>query len=144
MDNILWTNYENETLIHFHKLSKVYKKRYQRAVDLHNSLYNIFKVLSVVSSTISATISWGIDINNFGSEDKIILLSITTVTAISAAIHNLYKFQERSTDYLKTAKTYAKIQNRVETIGNIHPEYRIPPLPFFKQFQIIEKNYRIV
>jgi hypothetical protein len=54
----MWGDYENETLIHNHKLSKVYKKRYQRAGDFNNSLYSFFGFLTVVSSCIASTISW--------------------------------------------------------------------------------------
>ena len=32
-----WRDYENETLIHNHKMAKIYKKRYQRATEFENS-----------------------------------------------------------------------------------------------------------
>ena len=54
-----WGNYENETLIHSHKMSKIYKKRYQRASDFYNSMYRLFGLITVVSSSIASTISWG-------------------------------------------------------------------------------------
>ena len=34
----MWNDYENDTLIHQHKMAKIYKKRYQRASDLNNTL----------------------------------------------------------------------------------------------------------
>ena len=54
----MWTDYENETLIHHHKMARLYKKRYQRASDFHNSLYRIFGLITVLTSTISSTISY--------------------------------------------------------------------------------------
>ena len=56
-----WGDYENETLIHNHKLAKVYKKRYQRASDFHNSLYRFFGLITVVSTAVASTITWGAD-----------------------------------------------------------------------------------
>ena len=50
---IAWGDYENETLIHNHKMSKIYKKRYQRASDFHNSLYRFFGLIPVVASTVA-------------------------------------------------------------------------------------------
>ena len=130
----MWGDYENETLIHNHKMAKVYKKRYQRAGDFNNSLYSLFGLITVVSSSIASTISWGAsDINN---DSKIILSTITTISAVSAAIQNFYKFKETSNMYFKTAKLYAKIQNKIESVGNIHPEYRTTePILFFKKIQ---------
>jgi hypothetical protein len=59
-----------------------------------------------------------------------------TISAVSAAIQNCYKFKENSNLYFKTAKLYAKIQNKIECIGNIHPEYRTTePIIFFKKIQ---------
>ena len=43
----MWSDFENETLIHNHKLTKIYKKRYQRASDFHNSLYNLLGIINV-------------------------------------------------------------------------------------------------
>ena len=43
----LWTEYEHDTLIHYHKTSTMYKKRYQRASDLYNSLHNLYDFLSL-------------------------------------------------------------------------------------------------
>ena len=54
----MWSDYENETLIHHHKMAKLYKKRYQRASSFHNSLYRFFGLITVISSTISSTITW--------------------------------------------------------------------------------------
>jgi len=56
---IVWGDYENETLIHNHKMAKLYKKRYQRASDLYNSLFSFFGLITVVSSSIATTLSWG-------------------------------------------------------------------------------------
>tara|TARA_Y100000817_G_scaffold113871_2_gene89206 strand:- start:4806 stop:5429 length:624 start_codon:yes stop_codon:yes gene_type:complete len=129
----MWGDYENETLIHNHKMAKIYKKRYQRAGDFNNSLYNLFGLITVVSSTIASTISWGKELD---SEEHIILSSITTISAISAAIQSFCKFQENSNTYFKTAKFYAKLQNKIEGVGNIHPEYRTKePILFFKKVQ---------
>ena len=58
-DKTIWGDYENDTLINRHKMSKIYKKRYQRASDFHNSLYRIFGLITVVASTVATTISWG-------------------------------------------------------------------------------------
>lgn len=130
----MWGDYENETLIHNHKMSKIYKKRYQRAGDCNNSLYNFFGLITVVTSSIASTISWRT--NDINGESKIILSSITTISAISAAIQNFYNFKETSNVYFKTSKTYAKIQNKIECVGNIHPEYRsTEPVTFFKKIQ---------
>ena len=53
---IVWGDYENETLIHNHKMAKLYKKRYQRASDLYNSLFSFFGLIAVVSSSIATTL----------------------------------------------------------------------------------------
>ena len=127
-----WRNYENETLIHNHKMAKSYKKRYQRAADLQNTLYRFFGLITVVSSTVASTLAWGIggndgsDINyDFESNEKDLLIcTITTISAVSAAIQNFYKFQENANNNITTAKAYAKLQNKIEIVGNIHPEYR--------------------
>lgn len=130
----MWGDYENETLIHNHKLAKVYKKRYQRAGDFNNSLYSLFGFVTVVSSCIASTISWSG--NKHSDEPDIFLSTMTTISAVSAAIQNFYKFKETSNLYFKTAKLYAKIQNKIECIGNIHPEYRTTePIIFFKKIQ---------
>lgn len=130
----MWGDYENETLIHNHKLAKVYKKRYQRAGDFNNSLYSLFGFITVVSSCIASTISWGTDQPEVGPD--IFLSTMTTISAVSASIQNFYKFKETSNLYFKTAKLYAKIQNKIECVGNIHPEYRtIEPIIFFKKIQ---------
>ena len=131
----MWGDFENETLIHHHKMSKIYKKRYQRAGDFHNSLYSLFGLITVISSTIATTISWGSDLDE-EQNHQLILSAITTTSAITAAIQNFYKFQENSNNYITTAKTYAKLQNKIEGVGNIHPEYRsISPHDFFKKIQ---------
>lgn len=138
-----WRNYENETLIHNHKMAKIYKKRYQRAADLQNSLYRFFGLITVVSSTVASTLSWGIGDNSSGSfmdeentDKKIIISTITTVSAVSAAIQNFYKFQENANNNITTAKAYAKLQNKIEIVGNIHPEYRkTNPTSFLKKIQ---------
>jgi len=129
----MWGDYENETLIHHHKMSKIYKKRYQRAGDFHNSLYSLFGLITVISSTVASTISWGSELDE---TERFILSTITTTAAITAAIQNFYKFQENSTNYITTAKTYAKLQNKIEGVGNIHPEYRkILPSELFEKVQ---------
>ena len=134
-EKIIWGDYENDTLINRHKMAKIYKKRYQRASDFHNSLYRFFGLITVVASTVATTISWGGD-EETSEKQQTILSSITTISAISAAIQNFYKFQENSNSYTTTAKAYATLQNEIESIGNIHPEYRtIKPQVFFKTIQ---------
>lgn len=142
--NSEWGDYENETLIHNHKLAKVYKKRYQRASDFHNSLYRFFGLITVVSTAVASTLSWGgyQEINqessssDLSNKQQVILSSIATISAVSAAIQNFYKFQENSNSYITTAKLYAKLQNKIESVGNIHPEYRsIKPKDFLKKIQ---------
>ena len=141
-----WGDYENETLIHNHKLSKVYKKRYQRASDFHNSLYRLFGLITVVATAVASTLSWGnmsdseiestSGDNILISKQQLILSSITTVSAVSAAIQNFYKFQENANNYITTAKSYAKLQNKIESVGNIHPEYRtVRPKDILKKIQ---------
>jgi len=132
-ESISWRNYENETLIHNHKMAKLYKKRYQRAADFENSLYRFFGLITVVSSTVASTLSWGIGSSNGsngGNSDEndsqqLLISSITTVSAVAAAIQNFYKFQENASNNIITAKAYAKLQNKIESVGNIHPDYRI-------------------
>lgn len=129
----MWSDFENDTLIHHHKMSKVYKKRYQRAGDLQNSLYSFWGLITVITSTMASTISWGVELD---SSKKFILSTVTTTAAVTAAIQNFYKFKETSNNYINTAKSYAKIQNRIEGVGNIHPQCRdISPSDFFKQIQ---------
>ena len=130
----MWGDYENETLIHNHKLAKVYKKRYQRAGDFNNSLYSLFGFITVVSSCIASTISWSG--NKASDEPDIFLSAMTTISAVSAAIQNFYKFKETSNLYFKTAKLYAKIQNKIECIGNIHEYRTTQPIIFFKKYKI--------
>jgi hypothetical protein len=132
VETISWRNYENETLIHNHKMAKIYKKRYQRAADFENSLYRFFGLITVVSSTVASTLSWGIGSNNGSSNDgdendsqQLLISSITTVSAVAAAIQNFYKFQENANNNIITAKAYAKLQNKIEAVGNIHPDYRV-------------------
>ena len=124
----IWTKDENETLIQYHKMAKMYKKRYQRASDFHNSLYRFFGLITVLTSTISSTISWGSD----NDEKKGYMFSlITTTSAISAAIQNFYKFQENSNEYTITSKAYSLLQNKIEGVGNILPGKRpMNPIEF--------------
>ena len=132
---IAWGDYENETLIHNHKMSKIYKKRYQRASDFYNSMYRLFGLITVVSSSIASTISWGSG-EDITPKQQVVLSSITTLSAISAAIQNFYKFQENSEVYIQTAKSYAKLQNKIEGVGNINPQHReIKPNIFLKKTQ---------
>jgi len=125
-----WRNYENETLIHNHKMAKSYKKRYQRAADVQNTLYRFFGLIAVVSSSVASTLAWGIGESSSSSfiDDEnnrsLIISTITTISAVSAAIQNFYKFQEKANNNITTAKAYAKLQNKIEIVGNIHPEYR--------------------
>ena len=131
----MWSDYENETLIHHHKMAKLYKKRYQRASSFHNSLYRFFGLITVISSTISSTITW-----NLKEEEKegVLLIIISTSAAISASIQNFYKFQENSNHFMITAKEYASLQNKIERIGNINPNHReIDPHETFEMIQTI-------
>tara|TARA_B100001115_G_C15693199_1_gene335717 strand:- start:133 stop:777 length:645 start_codon:yes stop_codon:yes gene_type:complete len=138
-NKVEWNDYENETLIHNHKMSKIYKKRYQRASDFHNSLYRLFGLITVVTSSVASTLSWGKNETDGSGEildDKFLISTIMTISAISAAIQNFYNFQENSNNYITTAKSYAKLQNKIESVGNIHPEYRIyKPHSFNKKIQ---------
>ena len=132
---IVWGDYENETLIHNHKMAKLYKKRYQRASDLYNSLFSFFGLITVVSSSIATTLSWGSG-DDISPNQQIILSGFTTVSALSAAIQNFYKFQENSEVYTITAKSYAKLQNKIEGVGNINPKHReVKPQAFLKKTQ---------
>ena len=129
----MWGDYENETLIHNHKIAKVYKKRYQRAGYFNNVLYNLFGIITIISSSIASTISWSITIDY---ESLFILSTIITISAISSVTQNFCNFKETSNICFKTAKVYAKIQNKIECVGNIHPEYRTTePVVFFKKVQ---------
>ena len=104
---IVWGDYENETLIHNHKMAKLYKKRYQRASDLYNSLFSFFGLITVVSSSIATTLSWGSG-DDISPNQQFILSGFTAVSALSAAIQNFYKFQEKSEIYTKTALIVVK------------------------------------
>ena len=85
-------------------------------------MYSLFGLLSILASTIASTISWSSETED--NKQPLVLSTITTISAITAAIQNFYKFQENSTNYITTSKSYAKIQNKIECVGNIHPEYR--------------------
>lgn len=142
-NTIQWTEYENDNLVHKHKTATMYKKRYQRASDFHNSLYRLFGLITVISSSIASTLSWNVDSSNDDGSDlneetnnSLIVSSMTTIAAISAAIQNFYKFQEISNKCTITAKLYGKLQNRIESVGNIHPDYRFQkPYTFNKKIQ---------
>jgi hypothetical protein len=131
-DISLWSEYENDTLIHYHKLSTIYKKRYQRASDLYNSLHNLFGIITVIASSIASTISWGDDIED---NKKILLTTVTTTSAVSSAIQNFYKFKETSEHLTSTAKNYSTLQNKIENLGNIEPSSRPSPFNLFTQLQ---------
>ena len=46
----------------------------------------------------------------------------------------MLKFQENANNNITTAKAYAKLQNKIEIVGNIHPEYRVSnPIAFLKK-----------
>ena len=93
----------------------------------------LFGLITVLTSTVSSTISWGSDLTD---KQSYILSMITTSSAISAAIQNFYKFQENSNDFIITAKSYALLQNKIERIGNIIPQNRqINPIEFFELIQ---------
>jgi len=136
-----WKEYENKTLVHNHRMAKIYKKRYQRAADFQNTLYRFFGLITVVSSTIASTLAWGMNSNDGSADDdsinnnkEVIVSMITTVSAVAAAIQNFYKFQENANNNITTAKAYAKLQNKIEIVGNIHPEYRVSnPSAFLKK-----------
>ena len=136
-----WKEYENKTLVHNHRMAKIYKKRYQRAADFQNTLYRFFGLITVVSSTIASTLAWGMDSGDGSTDDnainnnkEVIVSTITTVSAVAAAIQNFYKFQENANNNVTTAKAYAKLQNKIEIVGNIHPEYRVSnPSAFLKK-----------
>jgi hypothetical protein len=135
-----WKEYENKTLVHNHRMAKIYKKRYQRAADFQNTLYRFFGLITVVSSTIASTLAWGMESGDGSTDDSInnnkevSVSTITTVSAVAAAIQNFYKFQENANNNITTAKAYAKLQNKIEIVGNIHPEYRVSnPSAFLKK-----------
>ena len=136
-----WKEYENKTLVHNHRMAKIYKKRYQRAADFQNTMYRFFGLITVVSSTIASTLAWGMESGDGSTDDSInnnnkevIVSTITTVSAVAAAIQNFYKFQENANNNTTTAKAYAKLQNKIEIVGNIHPEYRVSnPSAFLKK-----------
>ena len=95
-----WKDYENKTLVHNHMMAKIYKKRYQRAADFQNTLYRFFGLITVVSSTVASTLSWGMNDGDGSTDDDsnpnkgLIVSTITTISAVAAAIQNFYKFQE--------------------------------------------------
>ena len=127
----MWSDHENETLIHYHSKAKENRKMYYRAGSFHNSLYSFFGLISVLASTVATTMSWSTDENS--ENDSMMLSSITTLTALTTAIQNFYKFKENSNNFTEISKSYARIQNKIESVGNIHPEYRpIKPDVFFK------------
>jgi len=135
-----WKDYENKTLVHNHMMAKIYKKRYQRAADFQNTLYRFFGLITVVSSTVASTLAWGMDDGDGSTDDDsnpnkgLIVSTITTISAVAAAIQNFYKFQENANNNISTAKAYAKLQNKIEIVGNIHPEYRVSnPTAFLKK-----------
>ncbi len=136
-----WKEYENKTLVHNHRMAKIYKKRYQRAADFQNTLYRFFGLITVVSSTVASTLAWGMnnsdgstDDETLGANKEVIVSTITTISAVAASIQNFYKFQENANNNITTAKAYAKLQNKIEIVGNIHPEYRVSnPSAFLKK-----------
>jgi len=133
-NNYMWGDYENETLIHYHSMAKENKKKYHRAGSFHNSLYSLFGLLSILASTVASTISWSSESED--NKQPLVLSTITTISAITSAIQNFYKFQENSTNFIDTSKSYARIQNKIEGVGNIHPEYRtVKPEVFLKKIQ---------
>ena len=74
------------------------------------------------------------DDNSINSNKEVIVSTITTISAVAAAIQNFYKFQENANNNTTTAKAYAKLQNKIEIVGNIHPEYRVSnPSAFLKK-----------
>lgn len=145
-----WSDYENDTLIHNHKITKMFKKRYKRASEFHNALYRLFGILTVLSSTIAATLIWTLDIKteeidvgnntiNIEENNRSIIMPlriIVFISACTASIQNFYKFQDNSNNYYESSKAYSKLQDKIESVGNIHPEYRtINPNDFFKKIQ---------
>jgi hypothetical protein len=148
MESNKWNDYTNDTLVHLHKKTRSQKKMYQRASDLHHSFYSFFGLITVLTSTVASTISWGSN-KDMNEKEKFILSLITTTSAISAAIQNFYSFQENSSKLTLTSKNYAQLQNKIENIGNIHPENRQDdPYDFFKQIdteldKITENRYEL-
>ena len=72
----------------------------------------------------------------FDYESLLFLSNILTISSISSLTQNICNFKETSNLCFKTAKVYAKIQNKIECVGNIHPEYRTTePVVFFKKVQ---------
>ena len=134
----MWSDFENETLIHIHKTAKILKKDFhQRAGDFYSSLYNILGGISVVLSIISSTFSWSssLDIDS----EKNILRLIISFSATSTIIQNYYNFQDISNNLLLTSRKYTKIQNKIETLGNTSSYHRVPkPEPFFKMIKEIK------
>ena len=132
-----WNDYTNGTLIHLHKKIRTQRKMYQRASDFYDTFYSIFGLITVLTSTIASTLSWGDNGKEMDENKKFILSIITTTSALSAAIQNFYNFKENSNKLIETSKTYSKLQNRLENIGNIHPDYREEnPYELFKLIDI--------
>tara|TARA_B100000683_G_scaffold167269_1_gene161221 strand:- start:749 stop:1327 length:579 start_codon:yes stop_codon:yes gene_type:complete len=132
-----WNDYTNETLIHLHKKIRTQRKMYQRASDFYDTFYSIFGLITVLTSTVASTLSWGGNGKEMDENKKFILSIITTTSALSAAIQNFYNFKENSNKLIETSKTYSKLQNRLENIGNIHPDYREEnPYELFKLIDI--------
>ena len=82
----MWSDFENETLIHNHKITNIYKKRYQRASNFHNSLYNLLGILNVLTSIISTTFTWSSDLDD--RSKKYILRILITFATTAATIQN--------------------------------------------------------
>ena len=73
-----WKEYENKTLVHNHRMAKIYKKRYQRAADFQNTLYRFFGLITVVSSTVASTLAWGIG----GNDGEVVLMILIVIKKI--------------------------------------------------------------
>ena len=84
-------------------------------------MYRFFGLITVVSSSIASTISWGSG-ENITPKQQVVLSSITTLAAISVQFKTFIKFQKQSIH--STAKAYAKLQNKIEGVGNINPLHR--------------------
>ena len=101
----IWDDYTNDTLIHLHKKSRSQRKMYQRASDFYNTFYSIFGLITVLTSTVASTISWGTN-SEMEDKEKLILSVITTSSAVSAAIQNFYSFQENANRLIYTSNQY--------------------------------------
>lgn len=130
----MWSDFENETLIHNHKLAKILKKRYQRASDFYSTLYNLLGTVSIILSIISSTFTWS---SSFEKESqKNLLRIIISILTTSTLIQNFYNFQDISNNHNLSSKNYSKLQNKIESIGNIHPDYRTSkPDEIFQKIQ---------